>query len=580
MKTLHTLFIYLLVASTLCAQGNIWSESTSTFTQNELKERLHTPDKYRTLAFNADNFLNTLGSPPSRTADVAVQRTSNIMQFPMPDGSYQSFYVVDAELMHPDLAAKYPELKTYIGKGINDATADIRITYSPYHGFNGMIKSGRHSTIYIDPLTKDNAQYMVYHRAEVDRIDTGFTCSTPEPELIKFGDSRTKSSVAPLGDCNLRRYRLALSCTGEYAQYHIGQAGGSTGNVANDKAIVQSAMNVTMARVNGVYEKDLGITLQIIPNNDQVIYLNAASDPWNGEYSTQTAQTLDAVIGVNNYDIGHNFNTSGGGSAGCIDCVCLSASQSGTHKGRGYTGLPAPVGDPFDIDYVAHEMGHQFGGYHTQSNQSCRSGSGQTEVEPGSASTIMGYAGICAANVQNQSNDYFAYVNIRDIVTSINGGNASSCAQVIASGNAGPTANAGPDYTIPISTPFKLEGTGTDPDDAGLTYCWEQNDPENPNSNSAPNSTRTQGPMFRSFVPTTVPYRYMPRLSEIIANNSPTWEVLPSVSRNMEFSFTVRDNNTNSGCTDSDLMSVTTTTSAGPFVVNVPSASGIAWAAG
>lgn len=557
------------------AQNNVWSDIDISTASTEIKERAHTPNSYRTVAFNTNNFLAAVNTAPSRMSDASTQRNSIIMDFPMPDGGFESFYLVDAELMHPDLAAKFPELKAYIGKGIDDPTADLRITYSPYHGFHGMIKSGEHSTCYIDPWTTDNENYIVYHRNELVRNESNWECLTPEPDAP--ATTIPSDGRLPLGDCNLRRYRIAVTCTGQYAQFHIGQAGGTTGNTAGDKAIVQSAMNVTMARVNGVYERDFGVTMQFVPNNDLVIYLNANTDPYGFEYNTSTAQTLDAEIGVNNYDIGHHFNNTNGGNAGCIDCVCLAVSQSGTHKGRGFSGQPSPVGDVFDIDYVSHEIGHQFGGFHTQSNSSCRSGSGATEVEPGSASTIMGYAGICPANVQNSSDDYFAYVNIRDIVTSVNTGNASTCPELITSGNAGPSADAGANYSIPISTPFKLEGIGSDPDDTGITFCWEQNDPESPFSNSAPSPTRTQGPMFRSLLPVSVPYRYMPNLDDLVNNINPTWEVLPSISRSMEFSFTVRDNNVNSGCTDSDLMSVNTVASAGPFVVTSPNTNGVVW---
>ena len=269
-------------------------------------------------------------------------------------------------------------------------------------------------------------------------------------------------------------------------------------------------MALTINRVNTVYEIDLGIQLQFVANNDAVIYFGSTTaDPWSNEWNTKTAQTIDAAIGVNNYDIGHNFNANSGGNAGCIGCVCLSNSQSSTHKGRGYTGRSNPTGDPFDIDYVAHEMGHQFGGYHTQSNSSCRSGSGSTEVEPGSGSSIMGYAGICAADVQDHSDAHFNYVNVRDISANIKIGGNSTCAQIVTTTNSPPTANAGADYTIPKSTAFILEGTATDANGtASLTYNWSQNDPENPNSNDAPLSTRTQGPMYRSILPTTSPNRY------------------------------------------------------------------------
>ncbi|MGB1217111.1 MAG: reprolysin-like metallopeptidase, partial [Saprospiraceae bacterium] len=477
-----------------------------------------------------------------------------------------SFNVYDAELMHPVLAAKFPELRTFVGKGIDDPTADLRIAYSPYTGFSGSILSGKHTTVYIDPYTQDLENYVVYYRKDLKKnaSSPAFECKTAHNEIGKYS-TEAENSAAFTGDCNLRRYRLAQSSNGEYSQYHIGQAGGTTGDDTNDKAIVQAAMNVTMIRVNGVYERDLGITMQFVPNNDLIIYLNAGTDPWAGEYNNTTQTTIDNVIGNANYDIGHNFNTSGGGSAGCIGCICTTGS-----KGSGYTGLPAPIGDPFDIDYVAHEMGHQFGGFHTQASSSCRSGSGQTEVEPGSGSTIMGYAGICNANVQNQSDDYFHYVNIRDIVQNINSGVSSSCAELITSGNGSPVADAGFDYSIPTSTPFILEGVGSDPDDSGLTYCWEQNDPESAGSAGPPSTTRTQGPQFRSLDPVTVPVRYMPNLPDVIAGNNPTWEVLNSVSRNMEFAFTVRDNNNVSGCTESDLMSVSVVGTAGPFIVNAP----------
>ncbi len=570
-RTISKIFILLIVFSMYSFSMNaqdIWQDAPSERIISPKKERLSQPTQFRTLSFDSGTFLNQLQEAPSR--DQLGSGNGIVMGFPLPNGRYGQFEMVNAELMHPDLAAKFPELKNYIGKGIEDKTASVRVSYSPYFGLNVMIQSGKHSTVYIDPFTKDHQYYMAYYRKDITNPDTSFECFTEEPHPGTHHHVERHSRVGALGDCNLRRYRLAQSCTGEYAQYHISQAGGTTGTTAGDKAIVQAAMNVTMNRVNGVFENDMGITMQFIPNNDLIIYLNAATDPWSGEYNTTTAQTIDAQIGVANYDIGHNFNTSGGGNAGCLDCVCLAVSQNGTHKGRGYTGRAAPIGDPFDIDYVAHEMGHQYGGYHVQSNASCRSGSGATEVETGSGSSIMGYAGICTANVQNQSDDYFAYVNIRDIVTTANGGNASGCAELITSGNSGPSSDAGSDYSIPVSTPFKLEGTGSDPDDSGITYCWEQNDPENPSSNAAPTPTRTVGPMFRSLPPVSEPYRYMPNLDDLVNNVTPTFEVLPSVSRNMEFSFIVRDNNGIAGCTSSDLMNVTTVAGAGPFLVTSP----------
>ncbi|RZK24775.1 MAG: T9SS type A sorting domain-containing protein, partial [Flavobacterium sp.] len=357
------------------------------------------------------------------------------------------------------------------------------------------------------------------------------------------------------------------SCTGEYGAIFAGN-----GTVAQRKANIQAPMAITMTRVNGVYEKDFAITMIFVANNDLLLYYNASTDPWTGEYNTKTAQTIDAAIGLANYDIGHNFNTSGGGNAGCIGCVCSSTTSASSqqHKGRGYTGRSNPTGDSFDIDYVAHEMGHQFGGYHTQSSNNCISGDGSTEVEPGSGSTIMGYAGICPPNIKSSSDDYFHYVTIRDITNNVKTGFSSGCAQITTFSNTAPTADAGRDYVIPSLTPFMLTGTGTDADGDILTYTWEQNDPESYNqaNTSAPNQNKTTGPLFRSERGTTDPVRYFPKKATVLAGNTSTqWEVLPAVSRVMNFALTVRDNVAGGAQTATDEMKVTVSSTGGAFSI-------------
>lgn len=548
-----------------------------TILQEPKVKRSSFPERYSIWKLDMTSLKSQLANSPIRGD---FKETSNvIIELPNANGEIEKYSVLETPIMEPELAAKFPMIKSYVGKGIDDPTAMARFSVTQL-GLHSMVLSAGKSTAYIDPYTEDRKHYIIYNRASLVGSNQTFECLTDETKHLTSLENDRRANANDREDTNdrkLRTYRLAQSCTAEYGNLFAG-----TGTLAQQKANIQAQMAVTMTRVNGVYENDLAITMIFVANNDAIIFLGATnSDPWNGEFNTQTGVTIDANIGFNNYDIGHNFNTSGGGNAGCIGCVCgPDTNPAGNHKGTGMTGRSNPTGDPFDIDYVAHEMGHQFGGFHTQSSSGCRSGSGLTEVEPGSGSTIMAYAGICNTNVQGASDAYFAYVNIRDIMENVKFGMSSSCAQITNFSNNPPTANAGRDYVIPKSTAFMLIGEGTDPDGDAVTYNWEQNDPGNPNSTAAPTATRAVGPMFRSLWGTSSPIRYMPNKATVLAGNtSNTWEVCPSVGRDLNFSLTVRDNNAVLGQTATDLMKVTVNGTAGPFVLNIPNTN-VTWQAG
>lgn len=483
-----------------------------------------------------------------------------IISFPTSSGKMERFKVMESPIMHAVLADKFPMIKTYAAQGVDDPTATMRFSITQF-GLHTMTLSGTHPTNYIDPYTEDRSVYIVYDKSSLGGARQNFECLTADGVRLPSTEKNIAGTMANTDDQKLRTFRLAQSCNAEYGNIFAVNAG-------TEKADIMAQMTITINRVNGIYERDLSVTMEFVANNDLIIYYGSTSaDPWSGEYNTKTAQTIDAAIGVNNYDIGHNFNTSGGGSAGCIGCVCLSADQTSDHKGRGYTGSSDPTGDAFDVDYVAHEMGHQYGGYHVM-NTCSRSGSGSTEVEPASGSSIMGYAGICSTNIQAHSDDDFNYVNVRDISANIQSGN-STCASITNLTNQPPTANAGADYVIPKGTAFILEGQGSDPDgNASLTYNWSENDPAQSPGNAEPQSTYTSGPLYRSIRPTVSPNRYMPSIADVIAGNlTPTWEVTPSVGRTLNFSFIVRDNDVTGGQTASDLMKVTVNGTAGPFVI-------------
>ena len=480
------------------------------------------------------------------------------VSFPNADGTLHPFTAKRNQTMHPAYNAKFPELITLDAYASDGSGAYGKWDITPT-GLHAMIFIPGQSTIFIDPMFEGNHEYYIVYRKRDLISDKIMQCDVDNLDEAK--PSQTNKSM--FGTCELRTYRLALSATAEYTIFH----GGTVAQAA-------AAQVVTMNRVNGVYEKDIAITMVIIPNNNSLIYTTAASDPYtNGTPGTminQNQTNVDAVIGSSNYDIGHVFGTNSGGLAG-LGVVC-----TGGQKARGVTGSGAPIGDPFDIDYVAHEMGHQFGGNHTQNNN-CNSVAAARR-EPGSASTIMGYAGICAPNVQNNSDDYFHGYNLQEISNEILS-NGHQCEVITALNNTPPVINStSGNIVVPISTPFILTAHASDVDGDVLSYLWEQMD--NEASTQPPVATSTGGPNFRSFDPSLDSNRYFPNLTSLASNGPFTWEVLPSVARVMDFRLSVRDNHGVGSCNDYTDVTVTTNASAGPFVVTYPSATGITWVGG
>nr|MBA2431778.1 hypothetical protein [Chthoniobacterales bacterium] len=472
---------------------------------------------------------------------------------------------------------------TYRGQGVDDPTATVRFDWLP-NGFHAMILAPS-GTVMIDPYAHGNTdEYITYFKRDAANVTEGFRCDVVDEETT-IPDQANNAAPAVATGATLRTYRLALASTNEYAV--------AVGN--NTIAGTLAAKVLIMNRVNGVYERDVTLRMVMIANNDVITFAgdnntcgtllnepcNANNDPYtnnNGSTMlTQNTTALNARIGTANYDIGHVFSTGGGG-------VATLNGPCGTSKARGVTGLPNPVGDPFAIDYVAHEMGHQWGANHTFNGGSgnCAGGnrSAASAYEPGSGITIMAYAGICGnQNLSANSIDTFHVKSIEVIVAYSQTSTGNTCAVATPTNNSIPSVVGPGNFTIPRQTPFYLTAVGNDPDGDQLTYDWQEYD-LGAQTSAVPNTDADGAkPIFRPYLPTTSGTRFFPSLAYILNNaNVPpattgsflTGELLPAISRTMTFQVIARDNRAGGGAVNTATSLVTIDGTATPFAVTAP----------
>ena len=571
MKKIIPRIILCLVTTLSFSQSNLWKKTKLKPSESTLSIKSLHEDKYQIFSLDLNAFKSQLTNTPLRT-DLG-SGNSVIVSFPDEKGNMERFRVLETSILAPFIAVKYPNIKTYIGFSLDNPGARIRFSVTP-QGLKTMTSYINKPTVFTVPIAKGNiSEYITYDRGVRINSKKDFECLT-ENEYVPIKELTSFSRDA--NDQILRTLKIAISTTGEYTNFW--DDGDDTNGDAQTDAL--AALVSTLNRSNEVFEVDMAVTFQLVTGTE-IIYPSASTDPYTGSYNSQLQSTLTSVVGESNYDIGHLFNYgSNTGNAGCIGCVCVDGQKGSGFSSHSFTdndGGPN-MDDFFDIDYVPHEIGHQMGGNHTFSQSSEGTG---VNYEPGSGTTIMGYAGITGPNdVQDHSDPYFHYGTINQVLNNLD--NRTCWTSTVISNNP-PTANAGEDYTIPQGTAFKLVGSATDSDQGDvLTYTWEQVDSGTTTSGSF-GPTKTTGAVWRSRPPTTNPTRYMPTKSRVLSGeltesnpvetvDNSSWETVSTVARSLNFALTVRDRSEANGTgqfpqSDFDFMTVTVDGNSGPFAV-------------
>lgn len=561
MKTLFTILLTFTFCSRLLAQSiepfTLGGNTASS--DNAIKKSIG-------LVLNTASFEALQPNVPllANLSDITSSNTK--IAIPLANGSVQQFYVAAINIMSPHTALLYPSIKTYDLLSI-DGEIMGRLTYGPL-GFNAMLltPNGRQ---YITPInSSDNIHHVVYDLKDYDAsIANRGLCGVDDAMVSASEVNKTKSNyktTSALGDCQLRTYRMAIAATGEFTTVY----GGNQTNAVN-------SITTTVANISLIYQRDAAITFTLVTNNN-VIFTNAGSDPYSTVASpssttlNENQTTLDNAVGIGSsaYDLGLVFNAGWNGGLASTPAIC-----NASNKGRGAGGLSGTPSGSVMENMIAHEAGHMFSALHTMSSGTGAGCSSNltlaTAYEPGGGSSIMAYAGaVCVGqSYQNNTDGYFHANSVNSIVTYAV--SQSGCGITSSISNTAPTSsNSTTTYNIPKSTPFALTSTATDANATDvLSYQFDQYDLAASAMTTPPTSTATSGPVFRSYPPSTTNQRLFPPLANILANTTPTWEVLPSVARALNFKIIARDNKTGGGCRAVEDVTVNVDVASGPFVL-------------
>jgi len=579
MRQLALLVCLMGLGMSLSAQNalNFWKPVAEQSIQlPENAERTLRPVQYQTFRLDYAAMTAALRQAPMEFSAAARQQPL-LLDLPLADGTLRTFRVWESPIMEPELTAKYPEIRTYAGKAADGSGAIVRLGVG-YLGFHAFVFDAYGSSQSVRTYAEGmKTHYIAYRLSDLPKdevLANGIPCGVEDhgydaDKLEKLLESQNMASERGTDFIDLKTYRIAIAAKGEYSQFY----GGTKQQTLN-------AINIALNYIVAIQERDYGVRLVLIANNDEIIFLDPDTDPYSGntvgDWMGQNPSAINPIIGIDSYDVGHVFaRYVSGNQAGVVSgraCVSLN-------KARGASSASNTSTEYF-YRVAAHEFGHQVDASHTWSNcpgveQQLAAG---TAFEPGSGSTIMSYAGACPNNnnVQGDNDSYYHIGSILQVKQYVWNEEGNTCGGIITTTNNAPEVSivSPKNVSIPVGTPFRLTAAGTDPDGNSLTYCWEQYDTGPSTQLGSPTGN---APMFRSFNPTSQPTRYFPRLQTVASNSTSDVEVLPQYARNLTFRVTARDGNAGQDWEETKL---TVTTSAGPFVVLYPHANGIVWTQG
>ncbi|MBK9338016.1 MAG: T9SS type A sorting domain-containing protein [Lewinellaceae bacterium] len=583
MRQLALLVCLLGLGMNLSAQSalNFWkpvAEQSIQLPENGV--RTVEPVQYKTFRLDYTGMAASLRQAPMEFTEAANQQPL-LIDLPLADGSFRTFRMWESPIMAPELTAKYPEIRNYAGVAADNSGTRVRLGVG-YQGFHAFLFGEDGSSQSVRTYANgQNTNYIAYRLTDLPQENTPAGGAWCDADNQHIADETLEnlleqgSAVAQRGNAlvELKTYRIAIAAKGEYAQFHGGT-----------KPLVLAAINTALNYIVDKQERDFGVRMILIANNDEIIFLDPATDPYSGDVASdwmnQNPTAINSILGGSSYDLGHVFSRY---VTGTTLGVVGGRTCNVVNKARGASSYSNTNSEKFFL-VAAHEFGHQLDASHTWSN--CPDFQVQlaqgTAFEPGSGTTIMSYAGACGGggnNVQNMEDSYYHIGSIVQVKTFVWQGDGSACGAVV------PTTNTEPEVSvispknvfIPAGTPFRLTASGTDPDGTPLTYCWEQYDTGPASTLGSPTGN---APMFRSFPPTSSPTRYFPRLQTVSTNTSSGTEVVPQYDRNLTFRVTLRDNHPASGGQDWEEIKLSVTTAAGPFLVSYPNANGVVWTQG